>query len=48
MEAQVLWQPILGDIRDRLLPTTRLALKKILKIAFDWANGASGKPALQL
>jgi len=28
---------------DRKLP-----LKKILKIAYGWANGASGKPALQL
>lgn len=26
----------------------KLSLKKILRIAFDWANGASGKPALQL
>lgn len=28
---------------DRKLP-----LKKLLKIAFSWVNGASGKPALQL
>ncbi len=26
----------------------KLSLRKILKIAYSWANGASGKPALQL
>ncbi len=26
----------------------KLPLRKILKIAYSWANGASGKPALQL
>lgn len=31
-----------------VLADRKLPLKKILKIAFSWANGASGKPALQL
>lgn len=31
-----------------VLADRKMPLKKILKIAFSWANGASGKPALQL
>lgn len=31
-----------------VLADRKLSLVKILKIAFSWANGASGKPALQL
>ncbi len=31
-----------------VLADHKLPLKKILKMAFAWANGASGKPALQL
>lgn len=31
-----------------LLADRKLPITKILKIAFSWANGASGKPALQL
>jgi len=33
---------------NTVLSGRKLALLKILKIAFSWANGASGKPALQL